>query len=121
MKLRLRVTRQAEAEMLEIALWIAVDSPTEAERWLAGMYTSLEGLTHFPQRCPLALEGELYPGAPLRQLLAGDYRAIFLLEGRSVHVLHVRHASRQPVTPDELERDLADEERPPGILLAHAA
>ena len=113
MKRRVWVTRRAEAELFEIAAWIALDSPIQAARWLGGMHAAIGRLTHFPDRGPRAPEGERDPRRDVRQLLVGDYRALFTIRDGTVQVLLVRHASRGPASREELDRARSEEEPPP--------
>jgi hypothetical protein len=58
-----------------------------------------------PLRCPLALEAaEL--GIELRELhfgrRRGVYRILFTVQGRTVHVLHIRHSARDAASPADL-------------------
>jgi plasmid stabilization system protein ParE len=52
----------------------------------------------FPNRCPLARENEYFKDE-LRQLICGSYRIVFTVKDEEVHVIHVRHTSRQPAKP----------------------
>lgn len=112
MKYRVKVTRRAEDELFEIAAWIALDSPLEASRWLDRMQAALERLAEYPERCPLAPEGERDLRRDIRHLLVGDYRALFALRAGSVQVLLIRHASRIPASSEDLERAREEEEPP---------
>ncbi len=64
-----------------------------------------DSLDHNPEHCPLGPEGVSF-GKPIRQLLfdarnRGTYRLLFVVEGLSVYVIHVRHGSRLPVCSSE--------------------
>lgn len=65
---------------------------------------AVDSLAEMPRRCGLAPEaGEL--GFELRQLLygrkRGRYRILFIIERRTVKILHIHHSARQPLAPDE--------------------
>jgi plasmid stabilization system protein ParE len=80
----------------EVYAWIALGSRPAADRWLEEIHSELETLAVFPKRCPLAPDAAA-AGIEFRQLLCGDYRIIFHVEGQKVFVQHVRHASRLPI------------------------
>jgi len=100
------ISDAALEELDEVSAYLAIEgSPEAADRWLAVMLLAIHGLHSMPERCPLALEEQfnLSKGKPrLRQLIVGNYRVIFTVKGRAVRVLHVRHAARRPLTPEEL-------------------
>ncbi len=76
------------------------------ERWLRQLYSQIDTLEQFPERCPRALESE-FLGEDLRQLIFKSHRVVFRVDKASstVHVLHVRHAKRraagEPVQEDD--------------------
>lgn len=67
--------------------------------------TELESLAHFPERCPLAHENQLVD-PEIRELLfgrrQGTYRDLFTIAGEEVQVLHIRRATRDWATVDDL-------------------
>lgn len=62
-----------------------------ALRWFDGFVEALDSLEAFPERWGLALENPHFE-REIRQLVygrrSGVYRALFTIEGRTVHVLH---------------------------------
>jgi len=104
MTYKLIIQPPALADLDEAYRWIAERSPEHAARWLNGFLDKLQTLEHFPTRCGLAVESRTI-GREIRQLLygrrGGVYRALFVLSGREVHVLHIRHAARDTMTPEE--------------------
>ena len=103
MKYRLEISSVAEAEADRAFLRLSqVRSPTQASQWYAGLLQTIESLSQFPKRCPLARENE-YFSQEIRQLLYGrgrnSYRILFTIlaekEGATVRILHIRHASQQ--------------------------
>jgi plasmid stabilization system protein ParE len=104
MKYKLIVQPSALADLDEAYRWVAERSPASATRWFNGFVDALTTLETMPDRCELAAESR-YLGAAVRQLLygrrGGVYRALFTIRGREVHVLHIRHAARDFMTPDE--------------------
>jgi plasmid stabilization system protein ParE len=81
-------------DMLEIAEWIARDSPGEAARWMLRIWDAIESLRTFPERCPIWRQVESR-GQEIRHLIVGDYRVLFTIDDDRVLVLHVRHAARR--------------------------
>ncbi len=101
MKYRLRITPSARRELDEALDWIARRSPGSARPWQVGALRVIRSLTDFPRRCSLAPENDAHK-VEVRQLLYGDYRILFTIDGETVRILRVRHGARRPVTPDEL-------------------
>lgn len=79
-------------------LWIAEQAPEAATKWFNKLQQQVESLATHPKRCPLAPESAAFQ-QEMRQLLYGNYRLLFTLRGRTVHLLHVRHAAMQPIEP----------------------
>lgn len=88
--------------------WIRERAPEAAARWFNGFVEALCSLTTFPDRCGAAPENDAVE-PEIRQLLYGHrnsvYRALFTIVENEVHVLHVRHAARRPMTAEELSDD----------------
>ena len=99
-----RVTRRAASNLGEIAEWLATEGGSEvALRWLDQVQRELSGLCEFPTRHPLAPEDDEVRGPEIRHLVFGSYRVLFLVRDLDVFVLHVRHASRRPALPGEIQ------------------
>ncbi|HEY4426026.1 MAG TPA: type II toxin-antitoxin system RelE/ParE family toxin [Pyrinomonadaceae bacterium] len=63
-----------------------------ARTWLRQLYRNLrERLTSTPLRCPVAPESEEL-GIPVRQLIDGRYRILFIVEKKTVTILHLKGA-----------------------------
>ncbi len=58
------------------------------------MEVALASLALRPQRCRLAREAA-HLGRPVRQLIVGKYRLLFVVDGEALVVLHVRHGARK--------------------------
>ena len=89
--------------------WIEENaSGNTALRWFSKFVEALESLALFPERWGLALENPHFD-REIRQLLygrrSGVYRALFTIEGRTVHVLHVRHFAQEELRPEDLASD----------------
>src|SRR5438477_9258943 len=76
----------------EAAEYIARDKPESAERWLQGLFQSVERLRRFPR------SGRVVPefGRPdVREVVHGKYRVVYRLLPPRVIVVTVRHGRRQ--------------------------
>ena len=98
------IDRGALAEIEEAYLWLTQEAPEYAPTWFHSLLDATDTLEHFPQRCSLAPENDLVD-FEVRHLLHGKgravYRIIFTIVESTIRVLHVRHASRLPLKPDE--------------------
>jgi plasmid stabilization system protein ParE len=95
MKYRVTIHPMAVADLDGVFAWIAEESPGNAVRWYQRLLDDIRSLASFPHRCPIAPESDAL-GKEIRQLLFGDYRVLFMIDGTDVHVLRVRHAMRRP-------------------------
>ena len=100
MKYTVLIEPTAEEDITEAALWIAESAPVAAQRWQDGLEDAVNSLEDFPHRCSLAPEAETFD-YEIRHLLYGNYRILFTIRGSTVHVLHVRHAARRTMTPED--------------------
>jgi len=93
----IRVQETALNELDSAYEWISEESPTAAINWYNGCIEAIESLSVSPKRCPLAPENSYFK-EEIRQLLYGKrrhaYRILFTVRNDRVHVLHVRHGSR---------------------------
>ena len=88
------VTARAAADVTKACDWIARDSTAEAIRWHDRCTEAIASLAEYPRRCPVAVESESV-GLDVRQLHFGRYRILFIIEGQTVKVVHVRHGARR--------------------------
>ncbi len=99
------VTAAAKQNLRAAYLWAAERAPHTAAAWLNRFEAELETLAHFPHRCSIAPENALVPDE-IRQLIYGcresAYRALFTIAENEVRVLHVRRATRDWATRDDL-------------------
>lgn len=99
----MRYTVVIEASAIEdieaTVLWLANDSEESARNWYRRVRDAIVSLETSPTRCPLAPENESFL-EEIRHLLHGRkphvYRIAFTVQGKTVHVLHVRHGAREP-------------------------
>ncbi len=108
MKCKLIIQPSALAELEEAYRWIAERTPTRAAGWFNHFVEVLKSLETNPERCEMAPESK-FIGVKIRQLLygrrGGIYRALYTIRGRQVHILHIRHAARNYMTPEEFLRE----------------
>ena len=106
MNLRIRTTRRSEADVLATLDWIArvQGRPRVALAWPEALQDAMDSLIQMPQRCPLAPESSEQK-YEIRQMLFFRPRILFTLLAGEVVVLQVRHASREPADPRELDPD----------------
>lgn len=100
MSFKVEVARSAEQDIQSaFDWWREHRSAEDAIRWLDQIYPAIASLESMPRRCEQAVE---HRGAQseLRQLLFGigdrpTHRILFTIEGDTVTVLRVRHASQR--------------------------
>lgn len=90
------VQPRADREIRHAHRCLASTAPAAAERWLNGVSNAVLSLEEMPHRCPLAPEAE-HVGKRVRQLVYDRYRILYIVTGRHVRVLTVRHMSRPPL------------------------
>lgn len=107
MKYTIVNTRRADRDLLAAARWWAENrSPTQADRWLAGIQEKIGSLAKSPLRCPLAPEHGRF-STELRELHFGEnrrptHRVIFTVADDMVLVLAVRHVAQDELQADDL-------------------
>jgi len=96
---------RAIANLDEQYQYIAKDNPAAAAQWFNRFVDALEGLSKFPERCPVAPESELV-GREIRQFLfgkrSGARRACFAIDGDTVRILCIRHSAQQEASLEDL-------------------
>jgi len=104
MTFRIIIEEQAALDITAHGQWIVEQgSPLNAARWIDAIEESIQSLSSMPERCGVAPESEAFD-REIRQLIFKSHRVLFVVDGDSVHVLHVRHGARLPLTPDDPER-----------------
>lgn len=96
MKYRVMITEEAEAGIRGAFHFIEREAPLNAERWLKGMREAIDGLKEMPGRYAYARENDRHE-AELRQVIYKSHRIIFMIEGKEVQVLYVRHGRMDEV------------------------
>lgn len=98
---RLSYAEPAILELDDAYSYIYRDSPEHAEAWRQRLENATESLKSSPRRCPLAPENA-FSESEIRHLVFENYRILFTIDEDTVLILHIRHAARAPMTPDEL-------------------
>ena len=105
---RVKLSRAAARDTDEAFQWLEEKAPERASSWISGLMDAALSLENNPDRCPKAAESpEL--GILIRVLLYGKkrgiYRILFLVrpDDEIVLIVRIRHASRDRLTPEELE------------------
>ena len=87
---RVEIKPTAENDLARRYRQIAEESPQNAVNWYLRTIEAIEKLNILAERCPPAPEdADIQMG--IRHLIVGDYRALYLIRGDVVEVLHVRH------------------------------
>ena len=96
---------RAMADIRAAVAWRSQRSPSSASRLHAGLLAAVRSLASNPERCPLADEATDL-GLDLRELLYGRgrnvYRILFTIDGETVNVLRVRHATQDRLSPGDV-------------------
>lgn len=81
---------------------IAKDSVNNALKWYGEIMDKIKTLDKSPARCPYADEMAFHD-FEIRNLIFGNYRILFHIEGNTVQVLHVKHGKmkRIPIDPPQ--------------------
>ncbi|PID41998.1 MAG: plasmid stabilization protein [Proteobacteria bacterium] len=75
----------------EIAGYTAKDKPTAAEKWVDKIFSKVEGLASSPK------SGRIVPEInkdQYREVIYGNYRIVYRIEGKRISVLTVRHGKQ---------------------------
>jgi plasmid stabilization system protein ParE len=102
---RVILTPEAENDLRTAYRYIRRNAPRAAREWMRQARQSIKKLRNYPERCPLAPESDSFD-VPIRQLLfgkgnRGTYRILFVVIGKTIYILHMRHGSMLPVEPEE--------------------
>src|SRR5690242_18656386 len=88
---RLIYSRHAEAELVDIAAYIAMDSERTAEAFVARLRAKAQRIAMSPRI--YRLRDDIAPGVRLAAL--GDYVILFRIVENGIVVLHVTHGARE--------------------------
>jgi plasmid stabilization system protein ParE len=100
-----QISAKAEADIDAALTWVMAQAPMTAQRWFNRLLAAVKTLESMPERCPLATEAADL-GIELRELLfgkrRGTFRILFTVDASIVHVLHIRRATRGPITQADI-------------------
>jgi len=88
---QVRWTEQAAKDLDCIARYIAEDSPHHASLFVIDLLEAVERLRDFPEL------GRMVPEVSdprIREIILGNYRAVYRLKGNDVEILTVHHGAR---------------------------
>ncbi len=94
------IDSEAEADLKNAAGWMGQYSPEKATIWYFEMLSVIDSLQNMPFRCPLAPESTTLD-TPIRHLIVGKYRILFVVLDEKVFVLRVRHSAQDVLQIDE--------------------
>jgi toxin ParE1/3/4 len=89
---RLRVSRRAELDLIDIGDWIATDRPGAALRFVNGLMGRIQDLRETPEMGPLCT---LY-GEGVRGLSVRPYIVLYRVPAEDVFIERVIHGARLP-------------------------
>ena len=97
--MNIKWSEQAENRVYDIASYIALDSISEAEKWIENIFDYVKRLENFPD------SGRYVPELPIRkdvrELVFKNYRIIYRIEKETVYILTVR-SYKQILPLDEI-------------------
>jgi plasmid stabilization system protein ParE len=107
MAYRVELTKNAEADLEELYLWVVERAPSQGAAWFNGLERAILSPEQLPKRCRIAPES-FDPEHPVRVLNYGRsphvYRVFFTIDetAKFVRVVHIRRGARQRPAPSEL-------------------
>ena len=110
MAYRVELTKNAEAELEELYLWVVERAPSQGAAWFNGLEQAILSLDRLPKRCRIAPES-FDRDQRVRVLNYGRsphvYRVFFTIDEtvKVVRVVHIRRGARERPAPGELKRD----------------
>jgi len=104
MKYSVEISIRGQSDISQAFGYIAVSSPGNAIKWLAGLNERIESLETFPRRYGQAREQD-HLGGDYRQLVYKSHRIVYLVDeaSKTVGVVCVRHAAMRTLGEPETE------------------
>ena len=107
MSYQVELTARAERDVDGILAWLAQRSSQGAMTWYERFNHVLEQLAANAEQCNLAPENEDHDEAIRHAIFktrrGKKYRALFIIRGEQVFVLHVRGPGQDLMPPDDLK------------------
>ena len=110
MAYRVELAKSAEAELVELYLWVIERAPSQGVAWFNGLEQAIVSFERLPKRCRTAPES-FDSDLPIRVLNYGRsphiYRVFFTIDetARTVMVVHIRRGARQSPARGDLKGD----------------
>lgn len=102
---QVELTANARANLRGYYLRSAEHAPETARKWLNRFEKALQSLSTHPDRCRLAPENDVVP-EEIREFLfgkrTGTFRVLFTIADSTVLVLHIRRATMDVASEDDL-------------------
>lgn len=89
--MNVKLTRHAEADLAEVADFIAKDNPILALEFIEELYQKCVTLADLPEAFPLVPR---YKALGVRRRLHGDYLILYTVKGQTISVLRIVHGAR---------------------------
>jgi plasmid stabilization system protein ParE len=105
MTYRVVITAAAKQNLRSAFIWAAERAPQTAALWLERFEAELQTLSKFPERYQLAAENA-FVEPEIRQLIYGRrhgaFRVLYTIVGNEVQVLHIRRATQDWASAEDL-------------------
>lgn len=103
MDFKVEVTEPSEADIDEAAAYIALDSPSSAQKWNRELWELIFSLRKMPARFSIITEAKAL-GFPYRSALHYSHRVIFRIDeaAQTVFVVRVYHGARMPLDSEDV-------------------
>jgi toxin ParE1/3/4 len=88
--MKVTLAREAEADLIEIGLFIAESNPLAAHRWVARLRARCRGLGRVPERCMVAFRTD----PPIRRATEGAYNIFYTVGADIVMIRRILHGAR---------------------------
>ena len=94
--MRIKWSPLAIDRVTDIALYIAEDKPSAADKWVVSIFKTVDKLSTFPNLGRTVPE---FSRDEIRELIHGNYRIIYQVSSLEIEILTVRHGSQ--ILPEE--------------------
>ena len=88
--MKVRLTRAAQTDLVEIGVHIARDDTLAAHRWVARLRARCRSLGRFPERCPIWFS----TAPPIRRASEGAHNIFYTVQLDHVRVERIVHGAR---------------------------
>lgn len=89
--MKVRITRQARADLEEIAEWIGQDNPARAVAFVDELLARCRSLAEHPDRFPIYRE---LRGRTVRKMSHRNYVILYFRSADGIEIAHVVHGAR---------------------------